>query len=115
MSNRRVKDIDYDDDEVYGNYEEEYDEGQDELTGNDKDQMQEGTAKVKSLLGSEVSVTDKEIQEALWHYYYDVEKSVTYLNNLRKPASQSQKKPKTPSANGKSFFLSMSILSHIPQ
>lgn len=45
--------------------------------------MQIGTASVRSVLGPEVLVSDKEIQDSLWHYYYDVDKTVTYL--LSKP------------------------------
>jgi elongation factor 1 alpha-like protein len=30
-------------------------------------------------LDSNISVTDKEIQDSLWHYFYDVEKTVAYL------------------------------------
>jgi elongation factor 1 alpha-like protein len=26
-------------------------------------------------------ITDKQIQDALWHYYYDVQRSVGYLAN----------------------------------
>lgn len=37
------------------------------------------------------SITDQQIQEALWHYYYDVGKSVTYLLGTVTP-----KTPKTP-------------------
>jgi elongation factor 1 alpha-like protein len=106
MSNRRVKGIGYDDDDVYDSYDEEYDEEQNELTEEDRIQMQEGTTRVKSVLGSQYSVTDKEIQDALWHYYYDVDKSVAYLKNLRQPIAQTQKKMKTPIANGKKAFLS---------
>ncbi|KAG8426138.1 hypothetical protein J3459_008399 [Metarhizium acridum] len=53
----------YDDDDLYdGNdYEEDQEE---ELSPEDKQAMEEGTA---------------DIQEALWHYYYDVEKSAAYL------------------------------------
>ena len=43
------------------------------------EQLQEGTAKVRSILGDGVPVTDREIQDSLWHYYYDVEKTVMYL------------------------------------
>ena len=43
------------------------------------EQLQEGTAKVRSILDDGVPVTDQEIQDSLWHYYYDVEKTVTYL------------------------------------
>lgn len=43
--------------------------------------MHEGKAQVKKALGSSYSVSDKEIEEALWHYYYDVSKSVSYLKS----------------------------------
>lgn len=42
-------------------------------------QLQEGTTKVREVLGPDVVVTDKEIQESLWHYYYDVEKTINYI------------------------------------
>ncbi len=39
-----------------------------------------GTTQVRVALGSDSSkVTTQQIEEALWHYYYDVEKSVAYL------------------------------------
>jgi elongation factor 1 alpha-like protein len=42
--------------------------------------MREGLHKVREVIGDDIlGVTDKAIEEALWHYYYDVEKSVTYL------------------------------------
>lgn len=37
---------------------------------------------VRSTLGSEVTITDEEIQESLWHYYYDVEKTVNYILSM---------------------------------
>ncbi len=43
------------------------------------EQLREGTAKVRATLGTGVPVTDREIEESLWHYYYDVEKTVNYL------------------------------------
>jgi elongation factor 1 alpha-like protein len=43
--------------------------------------MRLGTVRVQEALGSAVPVSEKEIQEALWHYYYDVDKSVTYLKS----------------------------------
>jgi len=48
--------------------------------------MRIGTDKVRAALG-DVSdfVTDEAIQEALWHYYYDVAKSVTYLKSMPNP------------------------------
>lgn len=45
------------------------------------EQMRQGTVKVREALGSNYQASDKEIQEALWHYYYDVSKSVAYIKS----------------------------------
>ena len=45
------------------------------------EQMRQGIVQVKAALGPSISVSDAEIQEALWHYYYDAGKSVTYLTS----------------------------------
>ncbi|KAF2139389.1 uncharacterized protein K452DRAFT_320517 [Aplosporella prunicola CBS 121167] len=85
---RRVKDIAYDDDDV-DDYSDEYaDEGEEEMTEEDKEQMRAGKAKVREALGADytTSVSDKAIEESLWHYYYDIAKTVTYLKNQHKPA-----------------------------
>lgn len=42
--------------------------------------MRIGTIAVREKLPDNAKhLTDKQIQESLWHYYYDVDKSVTYL------------------------------------
>ena len=41
--------------------------------------MQECTITVKARLSSEASVSEKQIRDALWYYYYDVDKTVAYL------------------------------------
>lgn len=58
--------------------------------------MTAGTAEIRASLGDEVSkVTTKQIQEALWHYYYDVDKSITYLmNKFIAPPPKATKKQK---------------------
>ena len=82
MSNRRVKSLAVDDDDFDEDYDENYDEPQgEELTDEDKQQMQQGTIKVREGLGAAYKVSDKDIQEALWHYYYDIGKSVSYLKS----------------------------------
>ncbi|KAM3148388.1 HBS1-like protein [Botrytis cinerea] len=72
--------LDYDDaDDIY---EEDYgeEEAGQELSEEDQEQMREGAIKVREILPADsTNFTDKQIQEALWHYYYDIEKSVTYL------------------------------------
>jgi elongation factor 1 alpha-like protein len=53
---------------------------EDELSPEDKASLEQGTADVRAALGVEADkVTTTQIQDALWHYYYDVDKSVTYL------------------------------------
>ncbi|KAF1999285.1 hypothetical protein P154DRAFT_437649 [Amniculicola lignicola CBS 123094] len=102
----RAKNVGYDDEDGYGEEEEYYDEDEEETPGmsdEDREQLQTGTLKVKEgLFGSDVTVTDAQIQEALWHYYYDVGKSVAYLKNkygtaLEEKAVTTPKKQKTPS------------------
>ncbi|KAJ4313044.1 hypothetical protein N0V84_009623 [Fusarium piperis] len=58
----------------------DYEEEEDELSPEDRQAMDNGTAQVRAALGTEASkVTKAQIEEALWHYYYDIDKSVTYL------------------------------------
>ena len=40
--------------------------------------MADATEDVKSMLGS-AKVTIKEIQDALWYYYFDVDQAAVYL------------------------------------
>jgi hypothetical protein len=69
--------------------------------------MRLGTIKVREALPANASnITDSQIQEALWHYYYDVGKSVSYLVNTYAPRS-----PKAPkkSGGGKAIGTSLSF------
>ena len=43
------------------------------------EQLRIGTIKVRNVLGDDVSVSNKEIEDSLWHYYYEVDKTVNYL------------------------------------
>lgn len=43
------------------------------------EQLRIGTIKVRNVLGEDVPVSSKEIEDSLWHYYYDVDKTVNYL------------------------------------
>ena len=85
MSNRRVKSLAVDDDDYDDDYlDDDFDETQgEELTEDDKQQMRQGTIKVRESLGPTYNISDKEIEESLWHYYYDVGKSVSYLKSER--------------------------------
>lgn len=45
--------------------------------------LRQGTAKVRDVLGPELPITDKEIEDSLWHYYYDIDKTVNYLLSMK--------------------------------
>lgn len=81
MSNHRVKSVRANDDDYDYAYDEYDSEGDGELNEEDKEQMRLGTINVRDALGSEIPATDDEIQEALWHYYYDIAKSVSYIKS----------------------------------
>ena len=83
----RTKTVDYDDDDIYDDddyYDEEEGDGgaAEEMSEEDKEQMAIGTAKVKEALGSQYKVKEVDIQDALWNYFYDVGKTVTYLKSM---------------------------------
>ena len=57
-----------------------YSDGEEELSPEDQAQMKLATEEVKAALSTQASkVTDTQIRDALWHYYYDVDKTVAYL------------------------------------
>ncbi|KAI0187550.1 P-loop containing nucleoside triphosphate hydrolase protein [Xylaria flabelliformis] len=57
-----------------------YSEDDDELSPEDRAQMVAGTTQVRAALGTDSSkVTTQQIEEALWHYYYDANKAAAYL------------------------------------
>lgn len=48
-----------------------------------KEQLDDGKTEVRSILDTEgIVVTDDEIEESLWYYYYDVDKTVNYLRGM---------------------------------
>ncbi|KAL8951143.1 MAG: hypothetical protein Q9222_002867 [Ikaeria aurantiellina] len=92
-----VKTMDLDDElDVYdgADYDDDLD-APEELTIDDKAQLQKGLLEVRAILGPTVNVSDKAIEDSLWHYYYDVQK--TYLTSLEQ---QAPAKPK-PSTNSR--------------
>ncbi|KAL9087756.1 MAG: hypothetical protein Q9165_006523 [Trypethelium subeluteriae] len=92
MSNRRVKDIAYEADDVE-DYDDDEDYAQDEgLSPEDQEQMRQGKTKVREALGTAYSIPDREIEDALWNYYYDISKTVSYLKNQFQPVRPKQQK-----------------------
>lgn len=56
------------------------DDGVEELNEEDKEKLASGTIAVRAVLPAEGgNITEKQIHDPLWHYYYDVEKTVRYL------------------------------------
>ena len=46
-------------------------------------QMRASAIKVREALGSHLpGIADKEIEESLWYYYFDVDKSITWLRSV---------------------------------
>ncbi|OAG18739.1 hypothetical protein CC77DRAFT_1022266 [Alternaria alternata] len=107
----RTRNVDYDDDDIYDDddyFEDDagdVDAGGDGMTEDDKEQMRVGTVKVREALGDMSDFTsDEQIQEALWHYYYDIGKSVSYLKNKLGVAEPKQEAPKQEKAKPVSRF-----------
>lgn len=76
MSRHRVKSLDYDEDDLDDDY--------DEADPEEQELLEEYTNEVLSQLRAgqpSVTASREEVQEALWHYYNDVQKSVNYLRS----------------------------------
>ncbi|KAI4110934.1 MAG: hypothetical protein LQ339_000936 [Xanthoria mediterranea] len=58
----------------------DFDDGYDESEASAR--LENGVREVQTILGPSVNVSEKSIEDSLWHYYYDVDKTVNYL--LRK-------------------------------
>ncbi|KAL9535755.1 hypothetical protein SMMN14_01412 [Sphaerulina musiva] len=88
---QRVKNIDYDDDDVYSDEEEYAEEGSGEYSAEDKENFAALTPVVRAELDEAgIPATTKQIEDALWHYYWDVGKSVAYLKNSKAPQQPKQ-------------------------
>ncbi|KAF2764235.1 hypothetical protein EJ03DRAFT_332009 [Teratosphaeria nubilosa] len=98
---QRNKNIDYDEDDTYDG-EDDYAEDEKTYSAEDRDNFATLTPVVRAELEEAgVTVSDQDIEDALWHYYWDVAKSVTYLKNARTPKPQppATKKDQSKKAN----------------
>ncbi|KAJ6095683.1 Translation elongation/initiation factor/Ribosomal beta-barrel [Penicillium sp. IBT 16267x] len=89
MSRHRVKNIGYDDDDYS-------DDGYDSPDPEEQEYLQRCTQDVLSQLQAgqpSVTATKEEVQEALWHYYNDIEKSVNYLRGKKEKEVKKQHTP----------------------
>lgn len=72
-----MKTVSYDDDD-----DDDYDDDYDSPDPEEQEFLEQCTTDVlNELRGSAVTASREEVQEALWHYYNDVEKSVNYLRS----------------------------------
>ena len=102
---QRQKNMQYDDDDLYDEEDDYGEEPQEEYTAEDKDNFATLTPVVRAELEEAgLSVSDADIQESLWHYYWDVGKSVSYLKNARTPRQQQDKTGGAKKEKSKSKF-----------
>ncbi|KAL5343655.1 elongation factor Tu GTP binding domain protein [Aspergillus crustosus] len=93
MSRHRVKAVSYDDDDY-----DDYDEDNYEQDPEEREILEQCTREVQDQLAvgdSSVSATREEAQEALWHYYNDIEKSVNYIRGKKTKEVEKKKVPNT--------------------
>ena len=89
---QRNKNVAYDEGELYSEDEDDYGEGDaNNYTEEDRENFTNLTPVVRAELEEAgVQVSDLQIEEALWHYYWDVGKSVAYLKNAKSTQKQQQ-------------------------
>ncbi|KAL2203216.1 hypothetical protein CC79DRAFT_1279619 [Sarocladium strictum] len=110
----------FDDDDL------DYDEGfedageEEEMSVEDRAAMDQAKAQVSTVMGADYrKLTTKDVEDTLWHYFYDIEKSVAYLRKTYlaapapKPAPKAAPK-KAPEGTHASFFSDMPWLD-VPQ
>lgn len=102
---QRVKNIDYDEDDVYSDGEEDYQQEEQTYTDEDRENFTSLTPVVRAeLQEAGLQSSDREVHDALWHYYWDVGKTVAYLKNWRTPRPPQQPQAKKEKEKPKSKF-----------
>ncbi|EWC46452.1 hypothetical protein DRE_04395 [Drechslerella stenobrocha 248] len=79
-------------DDYDGDY---YEDGESEgISPEDKAKIADGLRRVREVIGDDIPlITDDKIEETLWYYYFDIERSITYLlNQAGMTATKKQKK-----------------------
>ncbi|OZJ06372.1 hypothetical protein BZG36_00738 [Bifiguratus adelaidae] len=74
---RNVRNLDVEDVLARDQYDEE-DEAP-ELTAEEETLLDEGTEHIRAMLPADSGVSNQEIRETLYYYYYDQEESLNYL------------------------------------
>lgn len=103
---QRQKNVGYTEDDLYTDEEDYLEEGADEqgYTAEDREKLSTLTPVVRAEMEeSGLQVDNSVIEEALWHYFWDVGKSVTYLKNSRTPRT-AQSEPQAKKGKSMSKF-----------
>ncbi|KAL0094235.1 hypothetical protein F4703DRAFT_1006305 [Phycomyces blakesleeanus] len=77
---RAVRNLDLDD-VLDDEYDDDYNENaldETELSNEDLEALDEGLSYVYSIVGDNCPLTDVEIKEALWYYYFDKEETINW-------------------------------------
>lgn len=84
---QRNKSLAYDEDDLYPSDDDNYGEEEEaEYTEEDKSNFATLTPVVRAEVEEAgLQASDREIEDALWNYYWDVAKSVAYLKNVKQP------------------------------
>lgn len=53
------------------------DEG--DLNDEDRQELENGLSHVRNIVGEDIGISDTEIKEALWYYYFDREETVNWV------------------------------------
>jgi hypothetical protein len=85
------------------------------ITPTQRAQMQSGLEAVRASLGDIPGITDREIRESLWEYYFDVEQTVPWLlqqheEKIKAEKEKQKKKGKCKSASLHTLFSNTSYV-----
>lgn len=85
----RVKRVEYDEDDLYSEEEDNQVNEEEEYSPEDRANFANLIPVVRAeLQEAGLQASDREIEDSLWHYYWDVGKSVSYLKNTRTPRTE---------------------------
>ncbi|CAB4437010.1 unnamed protein product [Rhizophagus irregularis] len=97
------------------NYDYDYDDYDDEnyeMTPEDKAQMDKGKMFVRNVIGQVEGISDKDIENALWNYYYNTEDTIAYLlDEVHK--SKANKKSQKKLGSNKPIPVKKDLLSNV--
>ncbi|KAI9488308.1 HBS1 N-terminus-domain-containing protein [Zychaea mexicana] len=102
---RAVRNLDIDDVLEEDDYADDYDENEldeGDLSAEDRANLADGLAHVLSVVGEDIPVSDMEIKEALWYYYFDREETINWaVENCREKGRGRKAKEKGGKESGK--------------